>query len=204
MFFFLSISFYYYDSVCVGKTDLAFIMDSSSVSEGNFQETKSFVWDVITNFEISHNDTRVGVIRYSTRASVMFDFQFSADNNILLLKETFDNIQPAEGETKTERALQLALTDLFSAEGGSRPEDVPKILVVITNGRSESALAVARASMALKENHVTIVSVGIGEEVDIEELLSMASTADDAIRVSTFAALKKRVGRIRDIVCDGE
>ncbi|KAL9952145.1 hypothetical protein ACROYT_G039355 [Oculina patagonica] len=188
--------------LCLGKTDLAFIVDSSeSVSEGDFQEAKNFVWEVISNFEISGNDTRVGVIRYSTQATVIFDFQFSADNNILLLKETIDNIPFVEGGTKTERALQLAPTDLFSTKGGSRPE-VPKILVVVTDGKSENALGVARASMALKQKHVTILAVGIGEEVDMEELLLMASTADDVIRVSTFSALKKQVAEIRDKVCD--
>lgn len=190
--------------MCLGKTDLAFIVDSSgSLGESNFQEAKNFVWTVIRNFEISNNDTRIGVIRYSTRASVIFDFQFSADNNILLLKEIIDNIPYAEGETKTERALQLALTDLFSAKGVSRP-DVPKILVVMTFGKSDNALGVARASMALKENDVTVLSVGIGEEVDMEELLLMASTAEDVITVNSFTALKKRVARIRDKVCDGE
>ena len=192
--------------MCQGKTDLAFIVDSSGSPgefESNFQEAKNFVWTVIKDFKVSNNDTLVGVIRYSTRASVIFDFQFSADNNILLLKETIDNIPYAEGETKTERALQLALTDLFSAKGGSRP-DVPKILVVMTFGRSDNALGVARASMALKENHVMVLSVGIGEEVDMEELMLMASTAEDVITVKSFSALKKRVARIRDKVCDGE
>jgi len=188
--------------VCLGKIDLAFIMDSSSISADDFQEAKSFVWSAIKNFKISSNDTRVGIIRFSTVANVIFDFQFSADNNILRLEEVVDNIVLAEGsDTNTERALQLARTDLFSAKGGSRP-DVPKILVVITGGKSENILAVARASMALKENHVTIVVVGIGDEVNIEELLTMASSADDVILLRTFKELKKCVSRIKDIVCD--
>ena len=190
--------------MCLGKADLAFIVDSSgSRGESNFQEAKTIVWTVIENFEISNNDILVGVIRYSTRASVIFDFQFSADNNIPFLKETIDNIPFAEGETKTERALQLALSDLFSAKRGSRP-GVPKILVVMTFGRSDNALGVARASMALKENHVTVLSVGIGEEVDMEELMLMASTSEDVITVKTVSALKKRVAGIRDKICDGE
>lgn len=180
------------------------MVDSSeSVGEGGFQEAKNFMWAVISNFEISNNDTLVGIIRFSTQANVMFDFQFSADNNIQLLKETIDNIPYSEGGTRTERALQLALTDLFSDKGGSRPE-VPKILVVMTDGKSDNALGVARASMALKERHVTLVAVGIGEEVDMEELLLMASTAEDVIRVNTFSELKKHVGRVTDKVCDGE
>lgn len=196
--------FYYLVPVCLGKTDLAFIIDSSgSLGESNFQGAKEFMWTVIKNFEVSHNDVLVGVIRYSTIARVIFDFQFSADNNVLLLKETIDNIPYAEGETKTERALQLALSDLFAAKGGSRP-NVPKILVVMTFGKSDNALGVARASMALKDEHVTVLSVGIGEKVDMEELMLMASTAEDVITVMSFSALEKHVARIRDKVCEGE
>ena len=193
-----------YFSVCSGKLDLAFILDSSSVSANDFQEAKNFVWSVVKSFDISANGTRVGIIRSSTLASLIFDFQFSADNNVLRLKEMVDNIVFAEGgNAKTELALQSARANLFSAVGGSRP-DAPKVLVVITKGKSDSLLAVARASMALKENRVTIVVVGIGEEVNIEELLTMASSADDVVRMNTFKGLKKQVSGIKDKVCDGK
>ena len=191
-------------SVCLGETDLAFLMHSSMTRGEDFQEAKNFVWSVIQNFDISNNDTQVGLIRFSTQASVIFNFQFSTDSDVLLLKEMVDNIAFAEGsDSQTERALQLARTDLFSAKGGSRP-DVPKILVVIIYGKSENLLAVARASMALKRNHVTIIVVGIGDNVNIEELLTMSSGFDNSISVRTFKELKKRVGRIKDKICDGK
>lgn len=188
--------------LCLGKTDLAFMVDSStSVGESNFQEAKDFVWSVVRNFPISNNDTRVAVIRYSSQADVIFDFQFSAKNNVPFLKETLDNMEYVGGETKTELALDLARTGLFTEERGSRTK-VPKILVVMSNGKSDDALAVARTSMALKRQEVTVVVVAIGDEVDLEELLLMASTPEDVISVSTFSTLKKRVGKIRDKVCD--
>lgn len=190
--------------MCLGKTDLAFIMDSSSVSGDDFQEAKNFVWSVVQNFEISSNGTRIGLIRFSTEANEIFDFQFSANNNALRLKEMVDNIVLAEGsQTNTERALQLARMELFSVKGGSRP-DAPKILVVIISGKSQNMLGVARTSMALKRNHVTIVVVGIGDDVNLEELLTMASSADDMSRVRTFKELKKRAGWIKNKVCEGE
>lgn len=189
--------------MCLGKTDLAFMVDSStSVGESNFQEAKDFVWSVVRNFPISNNDTRVAVIRYSSQADVIFDFQFSAKNNVPFLKETLDNMEYVGGETKTELALDLARTGLFTEKRGSRTK-VPKILVVMSNGKSDDALAVARTSMALKRQEVTVVVVAIGDEVDLEELLLMASTPEDVISVRTFSTLKKRVGKIRDKVCDG-
>ena len=140
----------------------------------------------------------------SAIARVIFDLQFSADNNILRLKEMVDNIVFAEGgSTKHELALQLARVNLFSANRGSRP-DVPKVLIVLTKGKSENILAVARSSMALKRNNVTIVVVGIGEEVNIEELLTMASTAGDMTRLNTFRELKTLVSTMKNKVCDGE
>lgn len=175
---------------------------STSVGESNFQEAKDFVWSVVRNFPISNNDTRVAVIRYSSQADVIFDFQFSAKNNVPFLKETLDNMEYVGGETKTELALDLARTGLFTEKRGSRTK-VPKILVVMSNGKSDDALAVARTSMALKRQEVTVVVVAIGDEVDLEELLLMASTPEDVISVSTFSTLKKRVGKIRDKVCDG-
>lgn len=194
----------YFCLVCSGKADLAFILDSSSVSESEFQEAKRFVWSVIENFHVSANGTRVGFIRSSAIVSVIFDLQFSVDNNILRLKEMVDNIVFAEGgSTKHELALQLARVNLFSANGGSRP-DVPKVLIVLTKGKSENILAVARSSMALKRNNVTIVVVGIGEEVNIEELLTMASTAGDMTRLNTFRELKTLVSTMKNKVCDGE
>lgn len=196
-------TFFSYFTVCLGKTDLAFMVDSStSVGESNFQEAKDFVWSVVRNFPISNNDTRVAVIRYSSQADVIFDFQFSAKNNVPFLKETLDNMEYVGGETKTELALDLARTGLFTEKRGSRTK-VPKILVVMSNGKSDDALAVARTSMALKRQEVTVVVVAIGDEVDLEELLLMASTPEDVISVSTFSTLKKRVGKIRDKVCDG-
>ena len=58
--------------------------------------------------------------------------------------------------------------------------------------------------MALKRNNVTIVVVGIGEEVNIEELLTMASTAGDMTRLNTFRELKTLVSTMKNKVCDGE
>lgn len=178
-------------------------MDSSVINEADFQEVKNFVWSVIENFEISANGTRVGLIRFSSEPNVIFNFP-SSIKNVSRLRGMIDNINMAESnDHRVERGLQLARTDLFSEEGGLRP-DAPKVLVAITHGSSESLLAVARASMALKRNHVTIVVVGIGDEFNIEEVLTMASGAGNFISVRKFKDLKKENVGIKEKVCDGK
>lgn len=196
----LSSSFF---SVCLGEVELAFLVDSTASSRTDFQEVKNFVWSVIENFEISSNGTRVGLIGFSSGASVVFNFPLSVEN-VSRLREMTDNIIMAESKDhRAERGLHLARTDLFSEKGGLRP-DAPKVLVVITHGSSESLLAVARTSMALKRNHVTIVVVGIGDEFNIEEVLTIASGAGNFISVKKFQDLRKENVGIKEKVCDGK
>ena len=196
----LSSSFF---SVCLGEVELAFLVDSTASSRTDFQEVKNFVWSVIENFEISSNGTRVGLIGFSSVASVVFNFPISVEN-VSRLREMTDNIIMAESnDHRAERGLHLARTDLFSEKGGFRP-DAPKVLVVITHGSSESLLAVARTSMALKRNHVTIVVVGIGDEFNIEEVLTIASGAGNFISVKKFQDLRKENVGIKEKVCDGK
>ncbi|XP_029211691.2 uncharacterized protein LOC114975676 [Acropora millepora] len=187
--------------VCLGEVELAFLVDSTAISRTDFQEVKNFVWSVIENFEISSNGTRVGLIGFSSVASVVFNFPISVEN-VSRLREMTDNIAMAESnDHRAERGLHLARTDLFSEKGGLRP-DAPKVLVVITHGSSESLLAVARTSMALKRNHVTIVVVGIGDEFNIEEVLTIASGAGNFISVKKFQDLRKENVGIKEKVCD--
>lgn len=58
--------------------------------------------------------------------------------------------------------------------------------------------------MVLKRNYVIIVVVGIGEEVNIEELLIMVLIIDNFILVRIFKEFKKGIVRIRDKVCGGK
>ena len=53
-----------FSSECIGKTDLAFILDASStVSQPGFEQAKAFIWSVVKMFKVSNQDTRVAVIR---------------------------------------------------------------------------------------------------------------------------------------------
>ena len=109
-----------------------------------------------------------------------------------------------EGGTRTELALNQARTELYTDRGGDRPT-VPNILILLTDGKSENPRGVAESAKALRDNAgVTIVAVGIGNQIDMRELRSIATTNKDVINVQSYGALKRRVGQIREKVCDGK
>lgn len=97
----------------------------------------------------------------------------------------------------------MVFSDLFLVKGGLRL-GVVKIFVVVIFGRFDNVLGVVCVFMVLKENYVIVLLVGIGEEVDMEELLLMVLIVEDVIIVRFVSVLKKWVVGIRDKVCEGE
>lgn len=189
--------------MCGERTDLAFAIDASgSMEDDGFAKAKRFVKALIASFKVSSKGTHVGLVRFSTRASVIFDFtqHFSHEN----VNEAIDNIEFTEGGTKTELALKLARTRLYSKRGGARSESsIFKMFVLLTDGRSENPKAVARESKLLKRMGVHVMAVGIGKYTNKQELRSIATSEGDVIGVVSFRDLMIRLNEIKDKLCEG-
>ena len=165
-----------------------------------FKQAKNFVKKVISKFKVSQRGTHVGLIRFATRAQLMFDFiQHTTPNE---LYAAIDNIEWSEGGTRTERALELARTRLFSEEGHLRPR-ISKVVVLVTDGQSELLAEVRQQAKLLKKSGVYVVAVGVGKQMNRVELNAIASSERDVIGVSSFRGLARRVAEIRDKVCEG-
>ncbi|XP_031567316.1 macrophage mannose receptor 1-like, partial [Actinia tenebrosa] len=185
---------------CKGKSDLAFIVDASgSVTEEGFKKAKEFMLKVMRGFQVTNNETHVGLIRFANDADVIFGLK--KHHNVLELKKAIDDMLFVQGETHTEKALDLARTTLFSQTAGSRM-DVPRIALVMTDGKSDSFRRTSQAAAKLKTMGVTIVTLGIGNGVDRKELIDMSTSEDYVLYVESYAALSKRVKEIRERVCD--
>ena len=77
---------------------------------------------VIDAFDVSPQGTHVGVIYYSDKAHMVFDFnrfqggELTARNVVKEIRK----INPTDGKTRIDLALEMADTELFSKKGGVR------------------------------------------------------------------------------------
>lgn len=138
--------------------DLGFLLDGSgSVNHygaGNFDKCKEFVKALIHAFVISPDDTRVGVILFSSRSELQFDFaQLQTEQAV---EAAIDRIKYPGYTTKTGAALKMAGERLFNNVRGG----VPRVLIVITDGRAGDD--VRAPAEALRNKGVIIFSVGLG------------------------------------------
>ena len=168
----------------VSGIDIYFVMDESgSVGSSNYQLMKQFVYDTVNGFDIGPDDTQVGVISYSTSATARFYLNSYHDKSSLLT--AINNLPYRGGSTNTAAAINLLRQSGFTSSNGGRPESqaIPRVGVIITDGNSNSYSTTVTAAQNAHDSDITLFSVGIGSNVNNNELNAIAS---DSSYVSTI------------------
>ncbi|XP_071145061.1 uncharacterized protein [Mytilus edulis] len=153
--------------------DLVFALDSStSLAPQEFDAAKQFVKSIVDSFEISSDKTQVGVIRFST--TVDGGFNLNTHSSADELKKAIDGVQYKSGGTHTAEAIEYAINNLFTTTNGARLGS-SKILILVTDGRSENRNETLRQAAAAKAKGISIFAIGVSAQVDERELNAVAS-----------------------------
>ena len=167
---------------CESGLDLLFVLDSSgSVGSSNFANLRNFVVDVIAQFEIRANSTRVGVIRYASSAAIVI--QLGSINNVQQLTTAINNIAFTGGGTSTHAALDLVPTAFVNARIN---EGTPRVVILITDGLSNNPTLTAEAATRVHNENIIVYAVGIGSNVNEVELQAIASDSRFVFRITDF------------------
>ena len=148
-----------------------------------------FIHDIVDVLDVGPNKTRVGLMTFSD------DVEFHVKLEQHVDKETFmtmsNTAKYVGGGTDTGEALRhLREEGFFGDDVDQRPE-ATKVIIIVTDGLSISPDTTAREAKLLKNAGVQIFSIGIGEGIDKEELIDMASEPADKflVHVDDFGAL---------------
>ena len=173
-------------SDCTSDTlDIVIILDASgSIGSSNFRLMKIYITNMLAAFNIGPDDIRVGVIRYSSSASIVIPLGFY--NSYFQLSSAINNIQYTEGYTYTNLALNLLSTAFANARVD---EGVPRVAIVFTDGQSSSPTATAQAAQRVHNAGIFVYSFGIGSGISATELNTIASSGQNNVfYVSSFSA----------------
>ncbi|EDO29839.1 predicted protein, partial [Nematostella vectensis] len=147
---------------------------------------------IIENFEISPSSTRISVATFENFPKMEFSFQKYSDLNSA--KFAVDAIQISNGGTRIGEALKLVKTDMFN----TARSNVPRMLLVMTDGRSSDD--VVAPSRALRDIGVTILTLGLGSDYDLDQLKMIASGVD-LVFESPFDQLPQMVEKVQQKAC---
>nr|XP_019946701.1 PREDICTED: collagen alpha-1(XIV) chain [Paralichthys olivaceus] len=182
------------------KADLAFLVDGSwSIGDDNFLKITRFLYSTMGSLDLVGPDgTQVAIVQFSDDART--EFQLSSHSNKEALLEAIQRIRYKGGNTKTGRAIKHVKESIFTSESGAR-RGVPKVLVVLTDGRSQDD--VNKVSKEMQMEGYIIFAIGFAD-ADYGELVNIASKPSDrhVFFVDDLDAVKKIEEQLITFVCE--
>ena len=160
--------------------DIGFIIDGSgSIRDANPSDGSFDNWNLLLQFVASVIDrlprsgTQVGAVLFSDRGELLF--RLNRYTNLQDARDAILRTRYPGANTNTSGGLYVARTQLFNVNNGDRP-NVPNLAIVITDGKStfdsDRTLPIAAD---LRAAGVQMVSIGITNSVDENELRGLSS-----------------------------
>ncbi|XP_045874220.1 collagen alpha-3(VI) chain isoform X2 [Meles meles] len=155
----------------VNKRDIVFLVDgSSALGLANFNAIRDFIAKVIQRLEIGQDLIQVAVAQYAD--TVRPEFYFNSYPNKREVITAVRKMKPMEGSVLyTGSALDFVRNNLFTSSAGYRAaEGVPKLLVLITGGKSLDEIS--QPAQELKRSSIMSFAIGnkAADQAELEEI----------------------------------
>ncbi|CAI4221072.1 unnamed protein product [Auanema sp. JU1783] len=183
---------------CVIKApplDLIFILDSSGSLRDKFQDEIDIIRRIVNHVTIGDTATRVMLVQFSGTQHLEFDFhKFTSREEIL---EALKVLRHVSGITRIGGAFEFTLEKMINSNTGVRDASVPKILYLLSDGRThdfpkdwEQAELVRR-----KIPNIDIWAYGTGEYVAMTALLNYTQDVSKIVTNKNLHQLEPQFNR---------
>ncbi|KAM9488327.1 collagen alpha-6(VI) chain [Clarias gariepinus] len=172
------------DEACKNMVaDVIFLIDGSwNIDLKDFLKIKKFINTIILKSVISKDSVQFGVVQFSS--DLHAEFSLNTFSNKHEMQQTINDMKQRGGGTMIGNALRF-VTEYFDPQQGGRLS-TPKILIVITDGESQDA--VAQPAQALRDKGIKIYSIG-GRNANSRQLREISGTQDKVCLERDFDAL---------------
>ena len=179
--------------------NLGFMVDGSATvelsGEGNFNKSLEFVANFIASFDVSDNTTKPGMVVFSEDPHLVFNFskyKNPADAIAAVQMATYPG-----GGRKTGEALNFVRRNLFSES--ATENNKPNYLIIIASGASYDF--VKTPAKLLREKNVTLFSIGVGKDYDVDELKLITGENGTRVYETSFNELGDLNRMLKKEIC---
>lgn len=125
-----------FSTACLKSLDVGLVIDGSiSVGSEKFKKSLEFLSELVGHLSVSPEGTHVGAIVYGSTPTVKFNLAKSEYHTLSKLQAAIKAFDFPGGGTRTDVAMQLAASGIFSPAAGDRV-DAGNVLVVVTAGNT--------------------------------------------------------------------
>ncbi|KAK0050622.1 collagen alpha-1(XII) chain [Biomphalaria pfeifferi] len=158
------------------KADIILVIDAStSIGPTKWLNQTLFASTVTSYFNVGPEEVQFGALIFNAAPVKLFDLKTYSDHDALS-KALLDVKYPNYSGTFTHKALNAVYDwKMFDEAAGGRA-DAPNIVILMTDGLSQNTTKTVQAANNLKTSlDATVLAVGIGKDVNKEELKEVAS-----------------------------
>ncbi|HEY4519149.1 MAG TPA: VWA domain-containing protein [Candidatus Paceibacterota bacterium] len=176
--------------------DIMIVLDRSNSIDDNTEwpQAQDFAKQLIS-FLGMDTGNKFGVVMFSDNASLVSPLS----DDIIAIYTDIDAVTDTDGWTYTNKGIVMAQSEIDT----NGRADFPHYMIVVTDGQSNIPAATAAAATAAKGKDTIIFAIGVGNNIDDEELNAIASDPDSQFKflVSNFKALLNTITLLMTTDC---
>ncbi|VDI04132.1 Hypothetical predicted protein, partial [Mytilus galloprovincialis] len=148
---------------------------------------KQFLVNSTIGFTVGPNSVQIGLVTFSPPQTHFSLNTFSSSSDI---QNGINSVSYTGRGTNTHIALRYVGRNSFNTSLGDR-SNTTDLLVLIIDGHSSNIDNSKQETDILKQQKIKIMAIGIGSNVDRNELLRIASDPSYVFEVNDFDALSR-------------
>ena len=157
------------------RLDIAFVVSATAVAaDGNFKHIKSTIESIIKEHGVKKH--LYALVVFGRTAKMIFPFR--KDPNKATLVSKIKKTRPIPGPADVANALQETKKLFFSPDSGARPDSRKIIVVMIDHKTVNSGFDILDIAAEFDFAKVRFVTVVIGNETDLNELVPLTPDKD--------------------------
>ncbi|XP_013803060.1 von Willebrand factor [Apteryx mantelli] len=184
---------------CSKMMDLAFLMDGSNkLSEEDFEQLKTFITGMMKELHISQKKIRVSILVYRAGPTIYLGLKDIKTQS--QMRKIVQNIKYTGDEVaSTAEVLKYIVFHVF---GKAERTNAARIAVLFIASKSPGKLR--SILTALKNKKITVISVGIGPYVNVEQIKFIEKQSPDnrAFLLNNVLELMDNRDLLIDYLCD--
>ncbi|MFN8557611.1 MAG: VWA domain-containing protein, partial [Dehalococcoidia bacterium] len=185
---------------CAVQIDLMLVLDGSASigrdDPNDWPRVVRFARALVDQLAVSPALVRMGIVQFSTTEQNRLEIGLTGSATDL--RRTIDNLVQLQGETDIQGGIRIAQDEL-NARG--RPlGDASRVMIVVTDGRANDGGSLADEARNARLAGTTIYAVGVGPDIDIDQLNSMAGVTGSAAPDPALARTLSTFGELIDVL----
>ncbi|XP_077453777.1 collagen alpha-6(VI) chain isoform X2 [Stigmatopora argus] len=181
------------------KADIIFLLDGSTSVDGNFTSMLQFISSTVSLTTVGKDQTRFGLLLFANDTELVFTLdQYDSKQDVL---RAISALKLPFGNTHTVKALAYSLSFFDALHGGRAAQNVPQVLMVITDGEATEPADLQVTSDALRQKGVSVFSIGVIGASRSELEIMAGHDLSRVFFVNDFAALETLRKNITGALC---